>query len=121
MRAALAERDEAVAAAEALRGELERERLARRAAGRPAGVTGLWYHSVDDRPPHPLEFRAGGRILAGEFEAKWTLEGRTLRMSWPNDDAPGGSWEDVCVVADDGASYSGRNRKGMHIRGTRRR
>ena len=113
------ERDHAAAEAEALRIELDRERAARLAAARPVAVAGRWFHSVDGNPPAALDLRADGELVCGELRARWRLEGSALRMSWPSGDAPGGAWEDLCVVSADGASYEGRNQIGSRIRGSR--
>ena len=117
---ARSERDLARAEAEALRYELDRERAARRAGSRAPSITGTWYHSVDGRPGTPLELREGGELVQGEYRARWTLEGRVLRMSWPSGEAPGGAWDDLCFLSDDGAAYDGRNNVGSTIHGSRR-
>jgi hypothetical protein len=117
---ARSERDLARAEADALRNELDRERAARRAIARPPTITGSWYHSVDGRPASPMEFREGGELTCGDRRARWTLEGRVLRMSWPSGDAPGGAWEDLCFLSEDGAAYDGRNNVGSTIHGSRR-
>ncbi|HEU4394314.1 MAG TPA: hypothetical protein VFS92_02040 [Planctomycetota bacterium] len=111
------ERDVAREEVDALRSALERER----AAARGPQVAGAWLHSVDGNGPQTLEMRHGGELAVGDFRARWTLEGRLLRLSWPDPSAPGGSWEDLCVVSEDGARYEGRNQIGSHIKGSRRR
>jgi hypothetical protein len=112
----------AASAAEAarLREEVGRLRGDRPAASRPPPIAGFWYHSVDGGESSLLDLREGGEVLAGESRARWRLEGWRLRMSWPNPDAPGGAWEDDCLVSEDGRSYAGRNQRGMLIRGTRK-
>ena len=112
----------AASAAEAarLREEVGRLRGDRPAASRPPPVEGFWYHSVDGGEPSLLDLREGGEVFAGEFRARWRLEGWRLRMSWSNPDAPGGAWEDDCLVSEDGRSYAGRNQQGMLLRGTRK-
>jgi hypothetical protein len=110
------------AAAEAarLREELAEARRDRPGPVEPPSMIGWWYHSVDGADPSLLDFRRDGVLVAGDREVRWSLEGWRLRLSWPDPAAPGGAWEDACVVAADGLSYAGRNQSGNLIRGTRK-
>ncbi len=96
----------------------------------PPAVIGRWDHGVDGKLPITIEFEPGGggciagmcglESFPGEGTFRWRLDGWRLRMSWPNPTAPGGSWEDDCVVSGDGDSYAGSNQIGSLIRGSRR-
>jgi len=82
-------------------------------------LVGTWNHSVNYASTGTITLSDDGRIGGPQDAATWSLEGSTLRLRWPRQDAPGGAWVDECLIAPDGKSYLGRNQAGAVIRGVR--
>ncbi len=81
-------------------------------------VEGKWRHFVAGNS-HEITLLRGGRINDQSSGAMWTLQGRILRLTWPNGNTPDGAWVDTCRVSEDGKSYLGMNQQGTEIRGTK--
>ena len=64
-----------------------------------------------------IRLYSNGKIGSPDGNATWSFQNGTLTLRWPNAAAPGGAWLDVCPVAADGLSYSGKNQRGTRISG----
>lgn len=80
-------------------------------------ILGKWEHLVNYKVESIVSILPDGKLNSLDGDERWTLDGNTLIMHWPNKDAPNGAWLDELHVAADGKSYIGRNLKGMVIRG----
>jgi hypothetical protein len=81
-------------------------------------IVGKWRHVVDGEPQE-ITLLPSGKINDERSTKTWTLQGRILTLTWPNDDAPGRAWVDTCRVSEDGNSYAGKNQQGSDIHGTK--
>ena len=81
-------------------------------------IEGKWRHVVAGEPREIMLFRSG-KINDESSRATWTLQGRTLTLTWPDDLAPDRAWVDRCRVSEDGNSYAGINQQGADVRGTK--
>jgi hypothetical protein len=67
--------------------------------------------------PGPIQFLSNGRISTSDNPATWSFKNGVITMRWPNPQAPGGAWRDVCRLSADGRSYKGKNQIGKIIVG----
>jgi eukaryotic-like serine/threonine-protein kinase len=81
-------------------------------------IVGKWRHNVAGNVLEITLLR-DGKINDESGRATWALQGRVLRLSWPDDNAPNRMWVDICRVSEDGNSYAGTNQGGAEIRGTK--
>lgn len=81
-------------------------------------ILGTWMHAVGRARANPITLLPDGTIRCDGKGCTWALKGHVLTMRWPRRDAPGGHWEDRCVVAEDWRSYAGVNQSRMAINGT---
>jgi serine/threonine-protein kinase len=79
-------------------------------------MEGKWRHVVAGTPLE-IELLRSGKINDESSRATWTLQGRSLTLTWPDDRAPDRAWVDRCRVSEDGNSYAGINQQGADIRG----
>lgn len=90
-------------------------------AGKEPTVVAAWAHEVviDGKVNSRITYQmySNGRINAPDGRATWRRQGLLLILRIPDQDAPGGAWVDVCKLAADGRSYTGKNQKGYTIRG----
>ncbi len=86
---------------------------------RAALLRGEWSHQANWGEARSIRFLENGRLNSPEGPATWALDGARLTLRWPDSRAPGGAWEDDCVVAPNGRFYVGRNQSAMDIRGRR--
>ncbi len=82
-----------------------------------ANVAGVWEHKPGPRPPVEITLHPNGKINDPDGDCTWTLEGMTLSLRWPNEQAPGGVWIDEVKVSEDGKTYQGTNQVRASIRG----
>ena len=80
-------------------------------------IVGKWETFRWRRSSRNHFFLASGKINDENNKATWTLEGRTLTLTWPAADAPNGAWVDSCNVSGDGKSYAGKNQQDLAIHG----
>jgi serine/threonine protein kinase len=85
-------------------------------------VVGRWRHSVNA----PDASQVGIIILAPDgsihddgdaLRGTWWLQGSTLTLRWPNEQAPGGAWIDDVELSPDRKRYDGTNQIGYAIHG----
>ncbi len=79
-------------------------------------IVGEWQHRAGVSFS-TYTFHPNGKINNPDGQATWTLQGSTLILRWPSENAPGGAWVDRCKVSEDGKSYQGRNQDGVSIYG----
>ena len=83
----------------------------------PEHIAGSWNHSLNFQQPSTIRLLAGGKIDREDGPNTWSVEGSTLLLQWPRDDAPGGVWIDRCLLSPDATHYVGRNQNDMLIWG----
>ena len=113
--------------ADALQAELEAlqaeqpQPMAKAKPGAEPTVVAEWAHEViingNVNSRHTYRMYSNGRINSPEGRATWRRQGLLLILRIPSEEAPGGAWVDVCRLAADGKSYTGKNQKGYTIRG----
>jgi arabinan endo-1,5-alpha-L-arabinosidase len=82
-------------------------------------LVGEWDHYVGETKVGTIALLKNGHIGKPYENATWSLDGNSLKLTWPRSDAPGRTWTDECLVGRDGKWYVGRNQKGELIRGIR--
>ncbi|CAN0403690.1 unnamed protein product [Phaeothamnion confervicola] len=88
------------------------------AAALDVKVVAAWSHGTEQPGSgHEIKLYSNGRIGGPDGGATWAFQNGVLTLRWPNPTAPGGAWVDVCPVAADGRTYSGKNQKGVRIGG----
>jgi hypothetical protein len=83
---------------------------------KPPVLVGVWQHKAG-KGEAKITLHFNGRINDPDGPDTWTLQGSTLILRWPNNNAPGGAWVDTCTVSEDGRSYQGTNQIGFLIIG----
>jgi serine/threonine protein kinase/WD40 repeat protein len=87
------------------------------------GVVGLWEHTVKAKNINQrIELLSNGRVTGSRngLPATWALEGSTLTLTWGEKGTLGnGIWRDVCTIAPDGMSYTGRDLQDNLVEGKR--
>jgi hypothetical protein len=79
-------------------------------------VVGRWEHCVNGQKG-VIELLETCWINKDRSGAVWILEGRRLKLIWPNPDADVGAWIDKCEVSADSTTYDGTNQVGATIHG----
>lgn len=86
-------------------------------------VVSTWAHQVTKDGNIVLrstfKLYSNGRINGPLSGATWMIRGNLIIFTWPNANAPGGAWKDVCNLSSDKRSYLGKNQKGATITGTK--
>ena len=78
---------------------------------------GAWEHTLESGTASMLTFKADGTTSAPG--GTWSRDGLTLTVRWPDEKAPGGTWQDKLTLAQDFATYQGTNQQGQALRGRR--
>lgn len=83
----------------------------------PARLLFTAEHVVNGANRYRKEFYSDGTIDKNP-NATWSLNGRVLILRFKDAAAPGGAWVDQCKVAENFATYDGKNQQGARISGT---
>lgn len=119
--------DDKAAAAEAELKEFEKDAgLAKepppKAAPKEPYVVASWAHQVNhkgDVRRSTFKLYSNGRINNPNGRGSWSITGNVIVFTWPDAEAPGGAWKDVCTLSADAKSYVGKNQLGAVIKGVR--
>jgi hypothetical protein len=65
-------------------------------------LLGTWRQSVEFGADAYHEFLLNGRMTSAVDRATWSFDNHTLQLHWPDPNAPGGAWIDMCYAAPDG-------------------
>ncbi len=86
-------------------------------------VVATWEHRVHGKGNSirsgTMKLYSNGRIGSPNSVNTWTKKNRLLILYWPNSQAPGGVWRDVCIISTNGKTYSGKNQNGVGISGVK--
>lgn len=93
--------------------------------GLPAGLelidsggdlTGFWKVQVDFGRVRDLEVKKDGSLRLDRQVGSWKVEGKTLSFTWPDENAPSGTWTDTLTLDPTRQYAVGRNQSGVVIR-----
>jgi hypothetical protein len=85
-------------------------------------IVATWVHQIGNGKEalrSTFKLYSNGKINSPEARDTWVIKNGLIILTWPNADAPGGAWKDVCNLSSDGKSYSGKNNKGTPIYGVK--
>jgi WD40 repeat protein len=82
-------------------------------------VIATWSMRIRNDPPVTHKLFANGRVDLPHSPNTWEVKGHVLTFRWPDPNAPGGVWVDVCNLSADKKTYSGKNQNGTPLSGVR--